>query len=727
MNKPDRKCIFPILILFINVLVCSNLLGEKLNLQNFYKYRNISRPFWNQDSTKLAFTVSEGGTGKTTLYLANAADGKLKILLESNIAFTLLNDPWSEKENHLYIMRGLSVYEFNEANKKERIILKLNGYNKNYLPQVYYGDFPPYGSLSPILSPDRSKLAYSWQSEIYVCDIGKGGFIQVTQLHPEGWHCFDPKWSPDSKSILFTAVETESQNPFVFPTFGKIMGFRQALIGLSDVRVGVIPYLGGETVWMAPDMESKYSIRGGSVVHWSPDGSEILINKISLDHTKREIITADPKNGKAKIIYSEEVPYWISPMAVWVRYAPDGEKILFTSEKTGWNHIFTKSLNETDPEQITFGEFTVMSNQVYDGLELIPVWSRDGRNIYFPSNKDDTASRNLYVIPSDGGDSIRLTHQEGVNSQFVLSPDEKYVAYFHSDLAQPQELYLIENRTDAKPIKLTNLFLPEELSDCKWVEKEVIKYRNLNDGMEISALLYYPKNFQENKKYPLIVFAHGAGYSQTVYKGNWGERFLFNEYLAQQGYLVLAPDFRGSSGYGKKFRNDVHNQLGFVDLDDIVFGVKYLEKLDFVDEGKIAIWGHSYGGFMTCMAMFRADDVFKAGASSAPVTDWERFFYLAPGYNEEHLGFPWENPEGTKKCSPLYYVENLENPFLLLSGMQDLMHLDAEVLVIEMLKHRKRFEMVFYPLDHHSMSTPTTIEDKYWRIFNFFQRNIKGN
>ena len=170
----------------------------------------------------------------------------------------------------------------------------------------------------------------------------------------------------------------------------------------------------------------------------------------------------------------------------------------------------------------------------------------------------------------------------------------------------------------------------------------------------------------------------------------------------------------------------MHNRLGFVDLDDVVFGVEHLKKLGIIDEHKVGIWGHSYGGFMTCMAMFRAPDTFRAGVSSAPVTDWERFFYLAPGYNEEHLGFPWDNPEGTKKCSPLHYVKNLKNPFLLLSGMQDIMHLDSEVLVLELLRYRKKFDMVFYPNDHHSMSSPTTVEDKYRRIISFFKKHLKG-
>jgi len=726
MNKEYKNLACLLAFFCLCFVVSADTFGENLSWKNFYKYRNISQPRWNHESTKVAFTVSDRATGKTTLYLALAIDGKLEKLMESDQGFSLIDEPWSHDGSFLYLRRGHSIWEIEVSPKKERTLLDLGGYAEGYIPQVYFGDLPPYGSLAPSLSPDGSKMAYSWQSEIYVLNIKEGGLRQITHFHPDGWHNFDPQWSPDGNFLLFTSVDTRPQHPFLFLTFEKIMGFNKALIGLSPVRVGVIPDSGGDAVWMAPEFEPRYSLRGGSNVLWSPDGSAILINKISLDHTQREIITADPKTGLARIIYAEKVPYWISPMAIWMRCSPDGKKILFTSEKTGWNHIYVMNVAEGEPAQITDGAFTVMSNQVYDGSETSPMWSKGGDKIYFPSNEGDTAGRNFYVVSSAGGGRSRLTSMEGVNSNATLSPDENWITFVHSDLSHPQEIYITKNREGSKPLQVTDLFLPPELKEQNWVEKEVIHYKNANDGTDIAALLYYPAGFRKEKRYPAVVFAHGAGYAQTVYKGNWGERFLFNEYLAREGYVVLAPDFRGSSGYGRKFRNDVHNRLGFVDLDDVVFGVEHLKKLGIIDEHKVGIWGHSYGGFMTCMAMFRAPDTFRAGVSSAPVTDWERFFYLAPGYNEEHLGFPWDNPEGTEKCSPLHYVKNLKNPFLLLSGMQDIMHLDSEVLVLELLKHRKKFDMVFYPNDHHSMSSPKTVEDKYRRIISFFNKHLQG-
>jgi dipeptidyl aminopeptidase/acylaminoacyl peptidase len=704
---------------FYFLIFCFAISGT-LSWNNFYKIRNVSRPYWKPDTAEIVFSVRDSGTGINSLCIVKADGGPLIKLFESEKGFSLIDDPWSKDEKRLFFTQENSIWEIDVETKNIRELVKFAGYSKGYIPQVYFGE------MSPSLSPDGSELGFSWESEIYVLNIEKGGFTQITQSYPEGWHNFGPRWSPDGKYILFTSVDTRPQDSFINLTFGKIMGFKKSLIGLSDVKLGVIPSQGGSTIWMAPGLEPKYSLRGGSNVYWSPDGLQILINKISLDHTKREILVADPKTGVAKIIYTEKVPHWISPLAIWVRYSPDGKKILFTSEKTGWNHIYVMDVSGGEPKQITDGRFTVVSNQVYDLSEVSPVWSKDGSKIYFPSNEGDTAEKHFYVVSSSGGERTRLTSMSGVNSNLTLSPDEKKIAFFYSDLSHLPELYVMDNSKRAKPIQLTDIYLPDEIKGQKWVEKKVIRYKNLNDGTEIAALLYLPAEFQKNKKYPAVVFAHGAGYRQEVYKGNWGERFLFNEYLAQQGYVVLAPDFRGSAGYGEKFRMDVFNRLGFIDLDDVLFGVDYLKKLGFVDERKIGIWGHSYGGFMTCMAMFRAPDIFLAGAASAPVTDWERFFYLAPGYNEEHFGFPWENPEGTKNCSPLHYVKNLKNHFLLLSGIQDGMHLDAEALVIELLKHRKDFEMVFYPEEAHGIITPTAIEDKYRRILRIFDTYLKN-
>jgi dipeptidyl aminopeptidase/acylaminoacyl peptidase len=286
----------------------------------------------------------------------------------------------------------------------------------------------------------------------------------------------------------------------------------------------------------------------------------------------------------------------------------------------------------------------------------------------------------------------------------------------------------VQDIESGDPMQLTSLAVPEWLEGYQWHEPSIVTFPNTHDGVQVTARLFTPRNLDRTTHHPAVVFVHGAGYAQSVFRG-WVrmDQPAFNHYLTEQGYVVLDVDFRGSAGYGAQFRLDVFNQLGEADLDDVLSGVEFLRGLGYVDMDRIGIWGHSYGGFMVCSALFRSPETFAVGVSSAPVTDWERFFYLAPGYNEEHLGFPWENPEGTTRGSPLTFAKNLVRPMLLLSGVQDGMHLDAAALVNELLEHRKTtFDWVFYPNEAHGIRHPATRADYYRRMAEYLDRYLQS-
>ncbi len=400
---------------------------------------------------------------------------------------------------------------------------------------------------------------------------------------------------------------------------------------------------------------------------------------------------------------------------------------MFTSERDDWNHVYVIDAVGGEPQQLTSGAFTVTSNQVYDRLEVTPVWSPDGGTIFFPSNESGTPERHLYAISAEGGRWRKVTPLSGVNFSSTLSPDGSHVAYLHSNLTTLPEMY-VQRVDSGEPRQVTSLAVPEWLDEYRWREPEIVTYPNSEDGTEVTARLFRPADLDQRRRYPAVVFVHGAGYAQSVFRGY--PRSLanpaFSHYLAQEGYVVLDVDFRGSAGYGRKFRMDVFDRLGEVDLQDVLSGVEYLRRLEYVDMSRIGIWGHSYGGFMVASALLRSPETFAAGVSSAPVTDWERFFYLAPGYNEEHFGFPWENPEGTRRASPLTYASNLIHPMLILSGIQDTMHLDAAALVNELIENGKdMFEWIFYPNEPHGIRDPPARLDYFRRIAEYLDRYLR--
>lgn len=703
----------------------------RLSLENLWTLRGLSKPHWSPDGELIAFTLSEPEFNSSIIMVTDL-EGNVRRLTnptvregtEANWQFGfsagLLPEPWTpDGRRLLYLSRG-SIYAVEVQSGQIEPVAQFGGGAKSYTPQVY--DNGP----DPVLSPDGTRLAYVRESELWVLDTKQGQLTQLTSSHPEGWHNMQPRWSPEGTHLLFTSQATEEQLPFPFPDFsGTVIKTKTGLIGLGRVRVGVVQAEGGETTWLGSPEGTRYSLRGGSQASWSPDGTRIAINRISLDHTAREIIIASPETGATDTIWKEEVQHWISPMTIWARWSPDASQLLFTSEKDGWNHVYVIPASGGQPRQLTHGSFTVTSQRVYDNYETTPDWSSDGATIYFPSNQAGTPERHLYSLPTTGGAWQKVTPLPGVNLSSTLSPDGTHVAYLHSDPSHLPELYVQEIGADS-PRKLTNLALPGSLNGYRWNTPEIVTYPNTNDGTQIRARLHVPQGLDRSRKHPAVVFAHGAGYSQSVFRG-WVslDRNAFNHFLAQEGYVVLDVDFRGSAGYGRKFRLDVFDRLGDIDRDDAVSGVEYLKNLGYVDTDRIGIWGHSYGGFMVSSAMFRSPETFAAGAAGAPVTDWERFFYLAPGYNEEHLGFPSENPEGTRRASPLTYAQNLERPFLVLSGMQDVMHLDSAALVNKLLEHRKSFEWFFYPNEPHGMRQPQAREDYYRRIFTFFERHLK--
>jgi dipeptidyl aminopeptidase/acylaminoacyl peptidase len=732
---PVRRCVSPLLVFAsATIILSAQSTGTRLTLENLWKARSFSIPHWSADSRSIAFTIEDPETNSDRIHVTTI-DGPARAVekmpasepsppsgIRRSSRRTLLEQPWTPDGRQLLFTADGSIRAVDVASGETRSLASFAGSSPGYVAQEYFN------GPDAVLSPDGTRVAFVRESEIWVLDLARGGIRQLTSSHAEHWHNLQPRWSPDGTRLLYTAQATDEQRKFSGLDFsGLVMTPTFKLIGTGRIRVGVISADGGPTTWLGPAEGVKYSLRGGSQAHWSPDGRTIAINRITLDHKTREILLASPDTGKTQTFWNENVDRWISPMAIWIRWSPDSKRLVLTSEETGWNHIYVADVIEgsAGPRALTSGSFTVTSNQVYENSESTPAWSRDGKTIFFPSNEAGTAERHLYAIPANGGARRQITTQPGVDWASTVSPDGSRVAYYHSDSTTPAELY-VQDFAGGAPARLSGLAAPDALKGVAWLEHRLVTFPNRRDHTPVVARLYVPPGTSPQRLRPAVIYVHGAGYTQSVYNGWPGSptRTAFNQYLAEEGYVVLDVDFRGSSGYGQRFRLDVFDRMGDTDLEDVLSGVEYLKSLGYVDASRIGIWGHSYGGFMVSMAMFRAPDTFAAGAAGAPVTDWERFYYLAPGYNEEHLGFPWENKEGTRRASPLTYAGDLRRPFLLISGVQDTMHLDSAALVNRLLEHGKRFEWFFYPNEPHGFRTPEGREDYYRKIAEFFRRHL---
>ena len=305
-----------------------------------------------------------------------------------------------------------------------------------------------------------------------------------------------------------------------------------------------------------------------------------------------------------------------------------------------------------------------------------------------------------------------------------MSPDESMLAILYSAANKPWELYLSENKPGAEAKKTTQS-LTKEFQSYSWREPEYITFK-ARDEAEVHARLYKPENAQPSG--PAVVFVHGAGYLQNAHKwwSSYFHEYMFHNLLVDNGYTVLDIDFRASSGYGRDWRTGIYRWMGGKDLSDHTDGARYLAREEGIDPDRIGLYGGSYGGFITLMALFTEPDVFKAGAALRSVTDWAHY---NDGYTSNILNDPQEDGEAYEMSSPIYFAENFgpDQHLVMLHGMVDTnVHFSDVVRLSQRLIElgKENWEMAVYPVESHGFVEPTSWTDEYRRIFELFERTL---
>jgi len=365
---------------------------------------------------------------------------------------------------------------------------------------------------------------------------------------------------------------------------------------------------------------------------------------------------------------------------------------------------------------LTRGAFEVRA----EFFSFDPQWIGD--SIYYPSTEVNTAERHLFRIRPDGSGKLKLSSREGINTGLV-SEDGRHIAWLLADLRHPLDLYVDGQRVTVSP--------QPGFETYAWPDTRFVRFPSRFDRKMVAAKILVPPGYRLEEKSavrrPAVLFIHGSGYATSVLK-QWGSynemRFAFNCYLAHQGYVVLDLDYRGSSGYGRDWRTDVYLHLGGPDLGDVLGGVDYLRELGNVDMQRVGIWGVSYGGFMTNMAMFQAPDTFRAGVSWAAVNDWENYNAY---YTTERLNTPASNPEAYRRSSPIHFSSLLRNPLLIVHGMIDnnVLFQDAVQLTEKLIHEGKNFEHIYYPEENHGFVRDETLADAYRRTAGWFAKHLQ--
>ncbi len=498
------------------------------------------------------------------------------------------------------------------------------------------------------------------------------------------------------------------------------VGDKQSLVRLTMLSVGT-----GEAKWVelglkAADQTADREVRLSEPL-WSGDGTKAVVNARAMDNKDRWILALDEDTGKTRVLAHDHDDAWIDGPGIGDPDEPGTETlgwmkgdrgVYFQSERTGYSHLYTVSFEGSEAKALTSGSWEVDS----------AILSADKSRFFLVTDEADPGEQNVYEMSAEGGARTALTARPGGHS-VVPSPDDRWFADVYSYTNKPPELYAQEARADAPAKKLTSSPAPE-FWEYPWVDTPIVTFR-ARDGAMVRAHVYKPASYRKDG--PAVLFVHGAGYLQNVHRWwpYYAREYMFHQFLMEHGYLVADVDYRGSAGYGRDWRTAIYRHMGGKDLDDNVDAARWLVSQYGADPKRLGIYGGSYGGFITLMAMFTQPDVFAAGAALRPVTNWANY---NDEYTSDILNLPQTDPEAYKRSSPIFFAQGLKGALLICHGMSDTnVHFqDTVELVQKLIELRKEnWELAVYPVENHGFVEPTSWADEYKRIFELFEKNLK--
>ncbi|MCY4779910.1 prolyl oligopeptidase family serine peptidase [Sphingobacterium sp. UT-1RO-CII-1] len=601
------------------------------------------------------------------------------------------HDLWLEEDQ-------LALFDVLKEKKKEKEEAQADKEEQLMPKPIYYGD----AGLSGLsISPDGKYVSYRLHYR------NRGG--KVTEV---------PEYVTESGYVSNMLIRTK-----VGATYGTSESFVYSVDRDTSMRLDVNQISGIKDL---PDYLKDYpeqlkerseknenrDVNWGTV-RWSGNGKDGVVTVKSLDNKDFWILKVDPSTSNVTLIDRQRDEAWVAGPGIgrdvtWI----DDDQFYFQSEASGYSHLYTYNVSTESKKQLTQGNWEVQAVQL----------SADKKYFYITANKEHPGIKHFYTLPITGGEMKQLTELKGGN-EVLLSPDEKWLAVNHSYMDKPWELYLQENKKGSKALQITKS-TTAEFDSYAWRKPDMISFKNRH-GNEVYARVYTPKEQHPNR--PAVVFVHGAGYLQNVHFW-WSQYFreyMFNNMLADLGYTVIDIDYTASSGYGRDHRTGIYRHMGGVDLSDHVDGVQYLVDNYNVNPENVGIYGGSYGGFITLMALFNEPDVFRSGAALRSVTDWAHYNH---GYTSNILNTPVDDPIAYKRSSPIYFADSLKGNLLMLHGM-----VDVNVQFQDIVRLTQRFielgkdnwDLAVYPVEDHGFVHPSSWTDEYKRIFRLFEDTLK--
>jgi dipeptidyl-peptidase-4 len=709
--------------------------GKALTVERIYSMPSLSGRVtrgltWTPDGKQLSYfeTKGSGREAKTEIWVMDAASGQRHLLVASDKLESILPAD-SSKPTQATGLGRRAPSQFQWAPDGAGILFQGPTSLAWLDVKSQTGRALVSGNAAiadPKISPDGRFVSFVRDHNLWVVSAADGKERAITQggteeirkgeldwVYPEELEIKTAYWwAPDSSAIAYLEMDERKVAQYPMVDFASPSGEaemeRYPVAGGANpvVRVLIAALSGGEPRVMDIGAETDIYIPR---VNWLMDSKHVAIQRLNREQNTLDLFIADAATGSARVALTEKDPYWIN-VSDDLYFLMDGKRFLWSSERTGYRHLYLYDLGGKQLAQLTKGDWEVSALDTVDESKGL---------VYFTATEKSPLERHLYRVGLDGTGFTRITKAEGTHAA-VMAPNRAAFYDTYSNTATPprQDLY----RTDSSSIAPINENKVAELADYHLSPVEFLSVKS-RDGLLLNASIIKPPNFDAKKEYPVLVSTYGGPHAQVVRNLWGGSTFLWHEMMAQKGYIVFLLDNRGSAGRGHAFETPLHFRLGAQELSDQRDGVQYLKSLPYVDANRIGIWGWSYGGHMTLHAMFEAGDDFKAGFAGGPVTDWH---YYDSIYTERYLGLPQKNAKGYEDSSPAKYAPQLKGKLLIAHGTgDDNVHFANTLTVInDLIDAGKYVEVLAFPGRGHGVSDPPARRVLMQRVTQFFLDNL---
>lgn len=721
---------------------------NQLTVERIYSPPSLSgRPLrdtmWSPDGKLLTY-LDDGAAGPE-IWAVDSSNGQRHVLVDARHLRDVLLPPASrgqqtglgrvEAPRYLWAPGGqallfISAKELFWYDLKSGSAKKLIGEAKNKEAASESADLD-----DARISPDGRWVSFVRDHDLWVVSTAGGGPRQLTRggteevrngeldwVYPEELDLGTAYWwAPDSSKLALLQLDERKveKYPLVneLPYAPTVTEERFPEAGSPNpvARVGVVDVAGGDVRWM--DTGSDPTVLLARVV-WLADSRRLAIERLNRVQNHLDLLFADASSGKCETLLTEQDKYWIKlsggvfgpDTASNLHFLADGKRFLWSSERSGFRHLYLYDLAGKQITQLTRGDWQV------DGIAKV---DEQAQAVYFTSTQKSPIERQFYRVPLSGGEPVELTHEHGTHS-VSMAPGGKHFLDTYSNVMTPpqQRLY----NADGSAVATLEENKVAELEGYHLQPEEFLTVPGA-DGTPLDAAMIKPAGFDPSRKYPVIVMVYGGPDVQVVRDAWGGSTFLWNEMMAEKGFVIFMVDNRGSAGRGHNFETPIYHHFGKVELADQLAGVKWLSNQPYVDSTRVGIWGWSFGGYMTCMAMLRAADIFKAGFAGAPVTDWWRYDTI---YTERYMGTPQENPEGYRDSSPVNFAAELKGKLLIAHATgDDNVHFANSVALQEKLVQAEKYaEFLIYADRGHGISDSAGRIHVFNRVTQFFVENL---